>query len=109
MTNIPSDIPILPKFPAAPREVPLPRPEVLLPGPEVEGSSFGKTLSDFIENVNELQKVADEKALGFATGQIQDIHEVVSAAEEAGIALQLLMEMRNKVVEAYRDLMRMQM
>lgn len=108
MTNIPSDIPTIPKFPAAPREVPLPKPEIVLPGPEVEGSSFGKTLSDFVENVNELQKVADRKALGFATGQVQDIHEVVSAAEEAGIALQLLMEMRNKVVEAYRDLMRMQ-
>lgn len=101
MTNIPIDIPTLPRFPAVPREVPL-------PGPEVERPNFGKTLLDFIENVNELQKVADKKALGFATGQIQDIHEVVIAAEEAGIALQLMMEMRNKVVEAYRDLMRMQ-
>ena len=101
MTDIPFDIPTLPNFPQAPREVPLLK-------PEVPGSSFGQTLSDFIENVNDLQKTAEEKTLQFATGQIQDIHEVMTAAEEAGIAMQLLMEMRNKVIDAYRELMRMQ-
>ena len=102
MTDIPFDIKTLPNFSQTPREVPLLK-------PEVQGPSFSQTLSDFITNVNDLQKTADEKALGFTTGQVQDIHEVMTAAEEASIALQLLMEIRNKVVDAYRELMRIQM
>ena len=101
MTEIPFDIQTLPNFSQTPREVQLPK-------PEIQGPSFGQTLQDFISNVNDLQKTADAKALGFATGQVQDIHEVMTAAEEASIALQLLMEIRNKVVDAYRELMRMQ-
>jgi flagellar hook-basal body complex protein FliE len=91
----------IPSFPTAPPEVPLPE-------PEKKGSSFGDTLTQLIQDVNTMQKRADEKTLGFATGQIQDIHEVMGAVEEAGIALHLLMEIRNKVVDAYHELMRMQ-
>ncbi|MBU1706471.1 flagellar hook-basal body complex protein FliE [bacterium] len=101
MSDIPIGIRTLPNFPQNPREVPQLK-------PTVEESSFGDTLSDFIQNVNELQKVSAEKTLAFATGQIQDIHEVMTASTEAGIAMQLLIEMRNKVVDAYRELMRMQ-
>ncbi|MFH1011422.1 MAG: flagellar hook-basal body complex protein FliE [bacterium] len=91
----------LPAFPSAPREVPL-------PDSGTPGSSFGDTLTQFLQDVNELQKRADEKTLGFATGQIRDIHEVMGAVEEAGIAMQLLLEIRNKVVDAYHELMRTQ-
>lgn len=101
MSDIPIGIRNLPNFPQTPREVP----QLM---PNVEGSSFGDTLSDFIQNVNELQKVSKEKTLAFTTGEIQDIHEVMAASTEAGIAMQLLMEMRNKVIDTYRELMRMQ-
>ena len=43
----------------------------------------------------------------FVLGEITDIHEVMIAAEEAGVALELVMEIRNKLIEAYQELMRM--
>ena len=101
MSDIPIGIRTLPNFPQTPREVPQLK-------PNVEESSFGDTLSDFIQNVNDLQKVSAEKTLAFATGDIQDVHEVMTASTEAGIAMQLLIEMRNKVIDTYRELMRMQ-
>jgi len=101
MTSIPSGIRTLPNFPQVPQEVP--RVE-----PEVRGPSFRDTLSGFIDNVNQLQLTADQKTQAFVTGKIQDLHEVMSAAEEAGIAIQLLMAIRNKVIDAYNEIMRMQ-
>ena len=101
MTSIPSGIRTLPNFPQTPREVPRVEPEIC-------GPSFRDTLSGFIDNVNQLQLAADQKTQAFVTGQVQDLHEVMSAAEEASIAMQLLMAIRNKVVDAYHELMRMQ-
>ena len=101
MSDIPIGIRTLPNFPQTPREVPELK-------PKAAESSFGETLSDFIQNVNDLQKVSAEKTLAFATGEIQDVHEVMEASTEAGIAMSLLIEMRNKVIDAYRELMRMQ-
>lgn len=70
------------------------------------GGDFSETLKQFVSEVNEMQRVAGEKTLQFATGEIKDLHEVMAAAEEAGISLMLLMEIRNKALEAYKELMR---
>jgi flagellar hook-basal body complex protein FliE len=90
---------------------PLPR---IIPGPQevpqgVESGKpggFAETLKQFISDVNGMQNVAAEKTLKFATGEIKDIHEVMAAAEEAGISLQLLLEIRNKALEGYKEIMR---
>ncbi len=70
------------------------------------GESFGDTLSDFIGGVNKMQIASAEKTQLFATGQIQDIHEVMAAAEEASISMALLLEIRKKALEGYQELMR---
>ncbi|NUO17853.1 flagellar hook-basal body complex protein FliE [bacterium] len=70
------------------------------------GESFGDTLSNFIGNVNAMQVQAGEKTQQFATGQIQDIHEVMAAVEEASISMALLLEIRKKALEGYQELMR---
>jgi flagellar hook-basal body complex protein FliE len=70
------------------------------------GNGFAATLKDFITDVNQMQVTQDEKTLKFATGEIKDVHEVMAAAEEASISLQLLLEIRNKAVDAYKELMR---
>lgn len=70
------------------------------------GESFGDTLSNFIGDVNRMQLEAGEKTQQFATGQIQDIHEVMAAAEEASISMTLLLEIRKKALEGYQELMR---
>lgn len=75
-------------------------------GVTAPGESFGETLSNFIGNVNSMQTQAGEKTQQFATGQIQDIHDVMAAVEEASISMALLLEIRKKALEGYQELMR---
>jgi flagellar hook-basal body complex protein FliE len=83
-----------------PQEVPFIKPDVKSNG------SFGDTLKEFINDVNDMQITAGDKTMKFATGEIKDLHEVMAAAEEAGISLMLLMELRNKALDGYKELMR---
>jgi flagellar hook-basal body complex protein FliE len=69
--------------------------------------SFPQVLKEMVNNTNDLQHTAATIAEKFALGEITDIHEVMIAAEEAGVALELVMEIRNKLIEAYQELMRM--
>ena len=71
-------------------------------------NSFGEVLSRALDDVNKAQLKADETTKQFLTGEIQDIHQVTIAAEEARIMMQLAVEVRNKVVEAYQEMSRMQ-
>lgn len=70
--------------------------------------SFGEFLSDALNNVNQLQNEARQASMNLAAGKVEDIAEVTIAAEKATIALQLTMQVRNKAVEAYQEVMRMQ-
>ena len=70
--------------------------------------SFGKIFKDLISDTNELQSDAARIAEKFALGEIADVHEVMIAAEKAGVAFELVMEIRNKLVDAYQEFMRMQ-
>ncbi|HEY3295741.1 MAG TPA: flagellar hook-basal body complex protein FliE [bacterium] len=90
-------LPALPKFPTA-------LPDVQQKTPAAQNGSFGETLKSFVSGVNEMQNVSAEKTLQFATGQITDVHEVMAASEEAGISLSLLIEIRNKLLEGYKEL-----
>ncbi|NMC33256.1 MAG: flagellar hook-basal body complex protein FliE [Veillonellaceae bacterium] len=69
--------------------------------------SFGQFLSEALDNVNDLQKKADQASTDLATGKIEDISEVVIAAEKAAVALQLTIQVRNKMLESYQEMMRM--
>lgn len=82
-----------------------------LPGvTESQGSqkSFATTLNEAIQNVNELHKVSDKKAQMLATGKTDDIADVMIAAEKADIALRVMTQVRNKVIDAYQEIMKMQ-
>lgn len=72
-----------------------------------KGESFGKTLEKFITEVNGLQNQASMSIEKLATGEITDVHEVMIAVEEANTALEFMLEIRNKIVEAYQEVMRM--
>lgn len=71
------------------------------------GETFGGTLKRFIEDVNSLQTQMDTKIDKLATGEITDVHEVMIAVEEANTAMEFMLEIRNKIVEAYQEVMRM--
>jgi flagellar hook-basal body complex protein FliE len=72
------------------------------------GSDFSQFLADALQQVDNLQKNADIASVGLATGQIQDLHTVMVALEKASLSLSLTVEVRNKVLDAYHEIMRMQ-
>jgi len=84
-------------------------------GPAISGKptrlsnpgSFGKMLTDSIDQVNRLQVAADSNINDLAMGKQTDIHRTMVAMEKASISFELLMQIRNKVISAYDRIMRM--
>jgi flagellar hook-basal body complex protein FliE len=72
------------------------------------GESFADTLKGAVGKVNELQQQADVKMQQLATGETTDIADVKIAAEKADIALRLMTSVRNKMIDAYHEIMKMQ-
>jgi flagellar hook-basal body complex protein FliE len=70
--------------------------------------SFASVLKQSIEKVNEAQLNSDKMTEKLARGENVDLHQVMIASQKASISLQATMEIRNKVVEAYQEVMRMQ-
>jgi len=69
---------------------------------------FLNTLNGFLKDVNEIQKESGESVKKLAGGDITNIHDVMVAVEKASVSFELMMEIRNKVIEAYREVMRTQ-
>jgi flagellar hook-basal body complex protein FliE len=89
------------------------KPEGISPGKidsekQTVGNSFGSVLKDAIQDINKLQNDADK---AIAKVQLEDagsIHEAMIALEKAGISFQVMMQVRNKILDAYQEVMRMQ-
>jgi flagellar hook-basal body complex protein FliE len=79
------------------------------PRPSPGARPFGEMLTQALEQVNDLQKHADALAVQASTGDIENVHEAVIAMEKAMLALELTVQVRNKLVEAYQELMRTQL
>jgi len=71
-------------------------------------SSFSKALLKSIQKVNDLQKQADKSIEELATGEERDIAQTMIAVEKANVSFQLMTQIRNRIVEAYQEVMRMQ-
>ena len=69
--------------------------------------SFAKTLSGAIDKVNQMKNEADHSIQGLAEGKNVDIHQTMIAMEKASVSFKLLMQTRNKVIDAYKEMMRM--
>ncbi len=77
-------------------------------GPEaLKGKDFRTVLLDSLEEVNRLQSEADAGVQRLLTGETDNVSEVLHAANKAGIAFDLLMEVRNKLTDAYREIQQM--
>lgn len=70
--------------------------------------SFANMLQSAINNVNDLQIQSQQTLNDFAAGKTDNIQDVMIASEKADIALQFTMQIRNKVLDAYSEIMRMQ-
>ena len=72
------------------------------------GPSFGEVLKDAIKDVNQLQKQSDEEIQKLMTGEVNDVHTALLAVQKADLSFQMMMQIRNKIVQAYQEIMRMQ-
>lgn len=70
--------------------------------------SFADMLKDAVGKVNTMQKTADTKMEQLATGQTDNIQDVMVSTEKADIAMRLMVNIRNKVIDAYQEIMKMQ-
>lgn len=93
----------------APLTGPLERPELpSLPAPEAPGASFGDLFKKSINDTSNLQDNAKDMIAAYLRGEPVELHQVMAASEEASISLELLVEIRNKLTEAYRTVMNIQ-
>jgi flagellar hook-basal body complex protein FliE len=77
-------------------------------GIEKEGKGFLDTLKESIQMVNEAQLNADQAVTNFETGKQQNIHETMIALQKADLSFELMMQVRNKIVNAYEEISKMQ-
>jgi flagellar hook-basal body complex protein FliE len=66
-------------------------------------SDFMGTLRNAMDQIGELQTAADDKVTQLLTGNGQDVHSAMIAVEKAGLAFQMMVSVRNKIVQAYQQ------
>ncbi|MHB0870621.1 MAG: flagellar hook-basal body complex protein FliE [Chloroflexota bacterium] len=71
-------------------------------------SQFGDALANAVKEVNQQQGKADDMAVQLAMGKDVELHDAVLAMEEAQMSFQYALQIRNKLIEAYQEVMRMQ-
>jgi len=76
--------------------------------PGQNSNNFADALSTALHEVSQLQTRADDLATQLALGKEVDVHDAVIAAEEASLGFQYALQIRNKLIEAYQEVMRMQ-
>ena len=68
---------------------------------------FGDYLNNALKTLNDYQVRSSEMRMKYITGEVQDIHKVIIAGEEAKLLMNLAIEVRNKLIEAYKEISRM--
>lgn len=76
-------------------------------GPDGVGS-FQDLLESSIRQVNEMQQASEQAKIGIMTGGVENLSEAMTEIKKAELAFQQLVEIRNKLVDAYQEIMRMQ-
>ncbi|SDB12251.1 flagellar hook-basal body complex protein FliE [Desulfonatronum thiosulfatophilum] len=83
----------------------MPRPETVQP--HTEAKSFTSTLQDSLRNVNNLRQESVGMIESFAAGENQNVHELMIAMQKASLSMNMTSAVRNKLMEAYKEVMRM--
>lgn len=90
--------PVAPPAPGGVEEVGAPTPE----------NGFATTLGRMVEEVNRKQQVADQTVSSLLAGQNVPLHQAMIQVEEANLSFELMVQVRNKLLDSYQELMRMQ-
>jgi flagellar hook-basal body complex protein FliE len=78
------------------------------PGAGTDGSAFATSLTGAVDNLQQLQSTSNQLAVSAVTGNLDDIHAATLASSRAQITLELVAAVRNKGVDAFNEIMRMQ-
>ncbi len=73
------------------------------------GGAFGEVLAEAVDRVERYREQAGSAVERFLSGEDQELHQVALAAQRAELAFELFLQMKNKVVQAYQEVMRMQL
>jgi flagellar hook-basal body complex protein FliE len=75
---------------------------------DASSADFGQVLSDAMNDVNKAQVESNEQIQRMLSGDIQDVHTAMIAVQKADLSFQMMMQVRNKLIDAYQEIMRMQ-
>ncbi|MFH5183167.1 flagellar hook-basal body complex protein FliE [Paenibacillus sp. TAB 01] len=95
------------KLTLQPIQAAAPQPSKKMSASEVT-EQFGQFLNDAITKLNADQQTVDKMNEQFAKGEITDVHQIMIASEKASLGLELTVQLRNKALDAYQEMMRMQ-
>ncbi len=73
---------------------------------DADRPAFSEVIGELVNDVDKLHKNAESTTEKLVTGELEDVHQVVMAMEEAQTSFKLLMEVRNKMIEAYKEIMK---
>lgn len=76
--------------------------------PRPAATGFGDAMQRGIQQVSDAEKTADRAAIDVATGGPTDLHQLMAATSKASLSVDLLVQVRNRAVEAYQEIMRIQ-
>ncbi len=76
--------------------------------PQDSGLDFAKTLKDTLDSVNAYQQTSEKALADMATGQVKDLHSAAIAITKAENSMKVMLEVRNKAVNAYKEILRTQ-
>lgn len=79
-----------------------------LPTPRQRPTGFSNAFEEAVNKVDDAQKAADTQVEAFVAGEQENLHEVMIAMNEASLSFQMMTEVRNRAIETYQELMRMQ-
>ena len=82
----------------------LPQPNL----PETGSTSFQNYLGRFVQEVSDKQNAAGQAVTGLLSGQNVSLHQAMISMEEANVSFQMMVEVRNRLLDSYQELMRMQ-
>ncbi|MCZ2080082.1 MAG: flagellar hook-basal body complex protein FliE [Bryobacteraceae bacterium] len=83
-------------------------PSAVVPGVGKQQGGFQAALEGAISQVNELRQVSHQSIGKFLSGETEEVHQAVLATQQAELAFEMFLQVRNKVVQAYQEVMRMQ-
>jgi len=73
------------------------------------GASFATQLQNALQDVNTIQESGDKAMSEIATGQVKDLHQAALSIDKAEMSMKMMLEVRNKALNAYKELSRTQM